>query len=48
MIKNASLKAHILLPLALVLAVLLGTFHYNLYQHEQADANDAFARRFRT
>ena len=35
MIKNASLKAHILLPLALVLAILLGAFHYSLYQQEK-------------
>ncbi|MBU1690266.1 MAG: EAL domain-containing protein [Gammaproteobacteria bacterium] len=42
MIKNASLKAHILLPLALVLAILLGAFHYSLYQHEKNNADREF------
>ena len=42
MIKNASLKAHILLPLALVLAILLGAFHYSLYQHAKTDADRDF------
>jgi diguanylate cyclase (GGDEF)-like protein/PAS domain S-box-containing protein len=43
MIKNASLKTHILLPLALVLAILLGAFHYSLYRHETTNADRDFA-----
>ena len=43
MTKNVSLKTRILIPLALVLAILLGAFHYSLYRHEKADA----AYRFR-
>lgn len=42
MIENISLKMRILLPLALVLAILLGAFHYTLYQHEKADTNHRF------
>ncbi len=44
MIKNASLKAHILLPLALVLAILLGAFHYSLYQNEKKDSERDFTQ----
>ncbi len=43
MIKNASLKAHILLPLALVLAILLGAFHYSLYRLEKTNTDRDFA-----
>ncbi len=43
MIENISLKARILLPLALVLAILLGAFHFSLYRHEKADASHRFA-----
>lgn len=42
MIKNASLKAHILLPLALVLATLLGAFHYSLYRLEKTNTDRDF------
>jgi diguanylate cyclase (GGDEF)-like protein/PAS domain S-box-containing protein len=42
MIENISLKTRILLPLALVLAILLGAFHYNLYRHEKTDADYRF------
>ncbi|MDD5329763.1 MAG: EAL domain-containing protein [Sulfuricella sp.] len=42
MIENISLKARILLPLALVLAILLGAFHYSLYRHEKTDADHRF------
>ena len=42
--KNAGLKARILLPLALVLAVLLGAFHYSLYRHEKDDSEYDFAQ----
>jgi diguanylate cyclase (GGDEF)-like protein/PAS domain S-box-containing protein len=42
MIENISLKLRIILPLALVLAILLGAFHYSLYQHEKADADHRF------
>ena len=48
MINNTSLKTHILLPLALVLAVLLGAFHYSLYQHEQTDADHDFSRQLQS
>jgi len=44
MIENISLKTRILLPLALVLAILLGAFHYSLYQNEKKDAELDFAR----
>lgn len=43
MIENISLKARILLPLALVLAILLGAFHFSLYRHNQAEASLRFA-----
>ncbi len=43
-IKNAGLKTRILLPLALVLAILLGAFHYSLYQNEKKDAELDFAQ----
>ncbi|MDP2878077.1 MAG: EAL domain-containing protein [Sulfuricella sp.] len=43
MIENISLKARILLPLALVLAILLGAFHFSLYRHEKTDASHRFA-----
>ncbi|MBY0577114.1 MAG: EAL domain-containing protein [Gallionellaceae bacterium] len=43
MIKNINLKARILLPLALVLAALLGAFHYSLYHHEKEEATRDFA-----
>ncbi|MHB1292099.1 MAG: bifunctional diguanylate cyclase/phosphodiesterase [Sulfuricella sp.] len=42
MIENISLKTRILLPLALVLTILLGAFHYSLYRHEKTDANHRF------
>ena len=40
---RAGLKTAILLPLALVLAALLGVFHYGLYQHEKTAADEDFA-----
>ncbi|OIP11329.1 MAG: hypothetical protein AUK53_08780 [Betaproteobacteria bacterium CG2_30_59_46] len=43
MIENISLKTRILLPLALVLAMLLGAFHFSLYRHEKTDASLRFA-----
>lgn len=43
MIENINLKARILLPLALVLAALLGAFHYSLYQHEEHEIIRDFA-----
>lgn len=42
MIENISLKARILLPLVLVLAILLGAFIFSLYQYEETDANHRF------
>ena len=41
---RASLKTVILVPLALVLATLLGVFHYSMYQHEKRDSEEGFAR----
>ncbi|MDP2785222.1 MAG: EAL domain-containing protein [Sulfurimicrobium sp.] len=40
---HAGLKTTILLPLALVLAALLGGVHYGLYQHEKMAADEDFA-----
>jgi len=39
---RAPLKTVILLPLALALAALLGIFYSSLYQHEKANADEAF------
>ncbi|MCE5180948.1 MAG: EAL domain-containing protein [Betaproteobacteria bacterium] len=37
MTKKVSLKIRILIPLALVLAILFGAFYYSLYRHEKTD-----------